>query len=72
MIRIFLWPAPSASLGGMPFFKRILREPDGDVTAIAQRVVALRPISDFVESFLDLMATALVEFVGHGPLGRAV
>ena len=72
MIGILLWTTPSASLGGAPFINRILRDPDGDVTTIAQCIVVLSPIGNFVERFLDLVASALVEFVGHGLLGRAV
>ena len=51
---------------------RILREPYGDVTAVAQCIVVLSSIRDFVERFLYLVASALVEFVGHEVLGRTV
>jgi hypothetical protein len=51
---------------------RLLREPYGDVAAVAQCIVVLSPIRDFVERFLYLVASALVEFVGHEVLGRTV
>jgi hypothetical protein len=58
--------------GWAPMVNRILREPYGDVTAVAQCIVVVSPIRDFVERLLYLVAPALVEFVGHEILGRAV
>ena len=71
LIRILEVLNPSG-LGGPPIVNRILNGPYGDVTAVAQCVVVVSSIRDFVKRLLYLVASALVEFVGHGLLGRAV
>ena len=72
VIRVLHRSPPDSGLGWSPIVNRILREPYGDVAAVAQCVVVLGPIRDFVKRLLYLVAPALVEFVGHGLLGRTV
>ena len=71
MIGILHGSPAATCFGRAPLVNRILCKPDGDVAAAAQGIVVLSPIGDFIESFLDLAASALVEFVGHGLLGRS-
>src|SRR5262245_11075455 len=67
-IRIFLGPAAVTCLRGTPCRYRFWRKPDRDIAAPPQGVVVVLPIRHSITGLLDLIAAALVIFVGHGIL----
>ena len=49
----------TSGLGGPPIVNRILGEPDGDVSAVAQCVVVLSPMGSLVKSLFYLVVSVV-------------